>query len=181
MAREEIARLLCALATGDRSAMRPLYGLTASRLFAIILRVTADRNAAEDILQDTYIKIWNKAGSFREGRSEPFAWLATIARNGALDWRKAHYQRNVTACDDFTLIEDEAESADARIERQQQQQIIAKALDNLPENREIEIRDVFFAGMTYAEAAERANIPVATVKSRIRRTLIDLRSRLNND
>lgn len=161
--------------------MRPLYGVTASRLFAIILRVTADRNAAEDILQETYVKVWRKAGSFREGRADPFAWLATIARNGAIDWRKAHYQRNVTAHDDFEFIEDEAESADARIERHQQQSIIAEALDNLPKTREIEIRDVFFAGMTYAEMAERARIPVATVKSRVRRTLINLKGRLDND
>lgn len=169
------------LAAGDRIAMRALYSLTASRLFAIILRVTADRNAAEDILQETYIKVWRKAGSFREGRADPFAWLATIARNGALDWRKAHYQRNVIAQDDFEFIEDEAETADARIERQQQQTIIAEALDKLPENREIEIRDVFFAGMTYAEVARQAGVPVPTVKSRVRRALIELRARLGND
>jgi RNA polymerase sigma factor (sigma-70 family) len=161
--------------------MRSLYDLTASRLFAIILRVTSDRNAAEDILQETYIKVWNKAGSFREGRAEPFAWLATIARNGAIDWRKAHYQRKFSTSDDFEHIEDEAETAEDRIERYQQQAIIAEALSNLSKDREIEIRDVFFAGLTYTELAERADIPVATVKSRVRRTLIHLRSRLNND
>lgn len=180
-AREEVARLLRALAAGDRSAMRPLYNLTASRLFAIILRVTVDRTAAEDILQETYIKVWNKAGSFREGCAEPFAWLATIARNGAIDWRKAHYQRKFSTSNDFAHIEDEAETVEDRIERYQQEIIIAEALGNLSKDREIEVREVFFTGLTYAELAERANIPVATVKSRVRRSLIHLRSRLNND
>lgn len=179
--RETTVRLLSRLAAGERAAMRPLYDLTSDKLFAIILRVTMDRGAAEDLLQETYIKIWNNSARFRPGQAEPFAWLATVARNGAIDWRRAHYQRKFSVSDNFDAIEDEAESAEDRIEGYQQQEIIAKALNNLPNEREDEIREVFFAGLTYAELAARTNLPLATVKSRVRRTLIHLRSRLSND
>lgn len=161
--------------------MRRLYSATSQKLFAIIVRITRDRAAAEDILQETYIKVWNNAAGFDPGQSQPFAWLATIARNSAIDWRRAHYQRKVKAEDSFELIEDEAEKADARIERQQLEAEVENMLGALPKEREAEIRDAFFEGNSYADLARQANLPLGTIKSRIRRTLIQLRSKVGDD
>ena len=161
--------------------MKLLYNATAQRLFAIIIKVTRDRAAAEDILQETYLKIWNNAPGFDPGRSQPFAWLATIARNSAIDWRRSHYQRKVKAQDSFELVEDEAESAEARIERQQLEAKVDKMLGELPQAREAEIRDAFFEGNSYSDIARQAKLPLGTIKSRMRRTLLQLRTKVGDD
>lgn len=178
---DELSHLLVELAGRNRSAMRLLYDATSERLFGVIIRVTRERAAAEDILQETYIKVWNNAAGFDPGRSQPFAWLATIARNSAIDWKRSHYQRKVTPRDSFELVEDEAESADARIERQQLEAKVEDMLGELPQEREAEIRDAFFEGNSYADLAREANLPLGTIKSRIRRTLIQLRSKVGDD
>lgn len=178
---DDIAHLLVELAGRNRSAMRLLYEATSKRLFAIIMRVTRDRAAAEDILQETYIKVWNHAAGFDPRKSHPFAWLATIARNSAIDWRRSHYQRKVTPQDSFELMQDEAETADARIERQQVEAKVDNMLGELPQEREAEIRNAFFEGKSYADLAREADLPLGTIKSRIRRTLIQLRTKVGDD
>jgi len=178
---DEMSHLLAQLADGKRSSMRLLYEATAPQLFAIIIKVTRERSSAEDILQETYIKIWNNAAGYDPGKAQPFAWLATIARNSAIDWQRSHYQRKVTPQDSFELVEDEAESADDRIERRQLEKRLEEVLAQLPQEREAEIRDAFFRGNSYTDLARAAKLPLGTIKSRIRRTLLQLRKKVGDD
>lgn len=178
---DPLTRPLADLANGDRSAMRRVYELSSDRLFGIIIRITQDAAAAEDILQETYIKVWNNIASYGPRGAEPMAWLATIARNSAIDWRRAHYQRRYTTSDNFESVEDETENALARIERKQEEAKIETMLGELPKEREAEIRDAFFQGLTYADIARRDSLPLGTIKSRIRRSLIQLKVRLADD
>lgn len=176
-----LTQLLVELGDGNRSAMKPIYDQTAAKLFGLIIRITRDKTAAEDILQETYIKVWNNIASFNPDSAEPFAWLATIARNSAIDWRRAHYQRKFTTQPTFETIEDEAEPADARIQREQAEGKVMAMLSELPEARSAEVKDAFFGGMTYRELAEREQLPLGTIKSRIRRTLIQLRDSFGDE
>lgn len=173
--------LLVDLGKGDRRAMKPIYEQSATKLFGLIIRITRDKAAAEDILQETYIKIWNNIASFNPDSAEPLAWLATIARNSAIDWRRSHYQRKFTTQSAFETIADEAEPVDARIQREQEATKVMTMLDELPQARSTEVKDAFFGGMTYRELAEREQLPLGTIKSRIRRTLIQLRDGLDDE
>ena len=81
----DITQLLQRLAARDRGAFAPLYEATSSKLFGIILRILKRRDVAEEVLQEVYVKIWERAGEFDAGRASPITWMCTIARNRALD------------------------------------------------------------------------------------------------
>ena len=82
---EEIEALIARVAMADRKAFRALYSRTSAKLFGIALRVLRDEAAAEDVLQDVYVRVWNRAGAYRSNGYSPMTWLITITRNAAID------------------------------------------------------------------------------------------------
>jgi len=83
--RTQLAAALRRVAEGDRAALRLVYDETAAKLFGVCLRILNDRSEAEDVLQDVYITVWQKARAFDEARASPITWLVAIARNRAID------------------------------------------------------------------------------------------------
>ena len=82
---DDLTVLLNRTANGDRASFKALYRKTAPKLFGIVLRIVRDKSTAEDILQETYVRIWRNAESYSSSAGEPLGWLASIARNGAID------------------------------------------------------------------------------------------------
>ncbi len=80
-----LLRLIGAVARGDEAALKSLYERTAPKLLGVILRIQRDRSAAEDILQDVYLRVWQNAGSYSPEAGRPLTWLCAIARNRAID------------------------------------------------------------------------------------------------
>ncbi|MCA1654331.1 MAG: sigma-70 family RNA polymerase sigma factor [Sphingomonadales bacterium] len=169
------------VATGreDRAAFRTLYRLTSAKLFGICLRICQDRSAAEDVLSDVYLLIWRRAGAFEPGRASPITWLATLARNRAIDWRRSAASRPVTPLDDAPDIADEEPSAIDLLLSAEQGQRLHLCLDALEERQGAAIRTAFFDGATYAELAERQSVPLGTLKSWVRRGLMRLKDCLD--
>ncbi|RVT40819.1 sigma-70 family RNA polymerase sigma factor [Sphingobium algorifonticola] len=179
-ARNHLVAALHDVARRDRAALRRVYDLTSAKLFGICLRISNDRAAAEDILQDVYIKIWNRAGRFDASRASPITWLCAIARNAAIDWQRAS-GRVATAPEDAALaIADERLRADESIEEMQETGRIHHCIDALDERAGTAIRAAFFDGLTYADLAERMNVPLGTMKSWIRRGLQRLKGCLED-
>ena len=87
--RERLIADLDRVARGDERALRDVYDATSAKLFGVCLRISGDRDAAEDILQQVYLKVWDRAGRFDAERASPITWLCTIARNTAIDWRRS--------------------------------------------------------------------------------------------
>src|SRR6516225_1746816 len=81
----DLRGLLDGVAKGDRAAFQALYRNAAPKLFAVVLRIVRDRAAAEDILQDTFVRVWQNAATYSSSAGEPLGWLASIARNRAID------------------------------------------------------------------------------------------------
>ena len=171
---------LVAAGTGDAAAFRRLYEATAGRLLAIARHVTRDRSAAEDVLQIAFIKAWNNAARFDPARSGALTWLATIVRNSAIDWWRAHSRRDEVSDAVLDVIADEAESAEERIIRQQREEQAGKMIGQLPADHQEVIRGAFYDGLTYAELAHREGVPLGTMKSRIRRSLLAMRGGFEN-
>ncbi len=180
--RDELSAALAHVARGDRAAMRLVYERSSAKLFGVCLRICQDREIAADVMQDAYIKIWNRAGRFDPARASPITWLATIARNSAIDWARAH---RATLVD----IEEAGDIADAQplapelIEQAQGEARIQHCLDALAEHSEksaAAIRSAFFDGFTYPELAARAAVPLSTMKSWIRRGLMQLKACLGD-
>ena len=81
----ELVWLIAAVAKGDEAAFERLYGATHAKLYGVVLRILRRQDLAEEVIQEAYVKIWNSAGQFNPGLSSPITWMASIARNRAID------------------------------------------------------------------------------------------------
>ncbi len=177
--RTYLAIALQRVADGDRTAFQDVYRRTCAKLLGICLRISIDREEAEDVLQEVYVTVWQKAAQFDPSRSSPITWLATMARNRAIDRLRASGRRILTPLD---LIEepadDRAGALDGLLEAEDEHRI-STCIDELTKGDAVLVRTAFFEHATYAELATRAGLPLGTVKSRIRRALSKLRGCLS--
>lgn len=167
--RSKLIEALQQVAVRDRAALHLVYDMTSAKLFGICLRICADREAAEDILQDVYIKVWKRADRFDATRASPITWLCTIARNSAIDWCRTTRRPTTLPQEAAEDIPDEARSADMLIEIEQDRRRLFDCLDQLDQQQNASIRAAFLDGLTYAQLADRMAVPLGTMKSWIRR------------
>lgn len=164
-------------ASGDREALHRLFDRTSAKLMGICLRILKDRDEAEDVLQEVYVSIWNRAGSFDPAKASPITWLATIARNRAIDRLRSRRSRFETAPVEEALeLADDRPDGFALAAEQQEGERVHYCLSTLEGRAQEMIRSAFFDGLTYSELAIRAGVPLGTVKSWIRRGLQRLKS-----
>ena len=170
-----LAAALERIAAGDRAAFALLYHDTAAKLFGICLRILTSRPEAEDALQEAYLTVWRRAGTFDAARGGAPAWLAVLTRNVAIDRLRA---RRVAPAplDTATDVADPAPLASDILIRTGERHQLEHCLGELAPGDALFIRTAFFEGSTYAELAQRADQPLATIKSRIRRALLRLRA-----
>ena len=180
-ARAALVEALVATGAEDRGAFATLYKLTSAKLFGICLRICGDRGAAEDVLSDVYLTVWRRAGAYEPGRASPISWMATIARNRAIDWRRSAGRRPSVAIDQAPDVADDAPSAEERLVAGEAAGRLHLCLDQLEDKQRGAIRSAFFGGLTYAELAERDSVPLGTMKSWVRRGLMRLKDCLHDD
>jgi RNA polymerase sigma-70 factor (ECF subfamily) len=173
--REELAELLAASSRQDQRAFAELYRRTSSRLFGVCMRMLRDRADAEEVLQEVFTSVWRRADTFDPGKASATTWLVTMARNRAIDRLRQHRE---TALDDSMMLdlEDEGPSPAASAESSQERQRLERCLDGLEPQQKSAIREAFFSGATYNDLAARCRVPLGTMKSWIRRSLIRLRT-----
>ena len=180
-ARQRLVEALVATGSEDRAAFKTLYRLTSAKLFGVCLRICGDRGAAEDVLSDVYLTVWKRAGAYEPGRASPISWLATIARNRAIDWRRSAGRQPPAGLDAAADVADGAPSAVDRLLVDEREARLHGCLDQLEEQQRDSIRTAFFDGLTYAELAARRAVPLGTMKSWIRRGLARLKDCLGDD
>ena len=173
--------MLVATGEEDRPAFARVYQLTRAKLFGICLRICGERQAAEDVLQDVYATIWKRAGAYEPGRASPISWLATIARNRAIDWRRAQTSRPAAPVEEAAPLPDPAPLASDTMLLDEEARRLHLCLDRLTDAQRDAIRTAFFDGLTYAELATRRGVPLGTVKSWVRRGLVRLKDCLDDD
>jgi RNA polymerase sigma-70 factor (ECF subfamily) len=176
-AREALRAAMARLAAGDQSALEEIYRMTRVKLFGITLRILGDRKEAEDALQDVYVNLWQRADRYDPARASPISWLATFARNRAIDrLRTGKVRGGAVGIEEAAPLPDEAPLPDALLVDAERQAQIHKCIAQLDERTQTHIRAAFFDGYTYAQLAERAGVPLGTMKSWIRRGLQRLRA-----
>lgn len=174
----ELSALLLRVADGDAAAFQVFYDRTSAKLFGIVLRILAERQESEDVLQDVYVSVWRKAATFDPSKASPITWAATIARNRAIDRLRARPARAHVPVEAAHDLADDAPAQDAGLMQSQDAQRLAAALATLEPRHAAAIRACYFEGITYDELAARESVPVGTLKSWVRRGLIRLRGAL---
>jgi RNA polymerase sigma-70 factor, ECF subfamily len=178
MSAADLAALLARVADGDAAAFQIFYDRTSAKLFAIILRILPERPEAEDVLQEVYVTVWRKAVIFDPARASPITWVATIARNRAIDRLRARPARPHVPVEDAHDLADDGPAPDAGLAHAQDAQRLNAALATLEPRHAAAIRACYFEGVTYDELAVREGVPVGTLKSWVRRGLIRMRGQL---
>ncbi|WP_281684866.1 sigma-70 family RNA polymerase sigma factor [Thalassobaculum salexigens] len=171
----DISRLLDRVAGGDRQAFADLYEATAPKLYGIILRILRRRDETDEVVQDVYVKIWQRAGDFDPARASPITWMATIARNRALD--EVRRARVATVSDDIALerAADPARSALGDVEAGEDRRRLEICLDALEGERGSLVRLAYLDGLSRQDLADRFGQPVGTIKTWLHRSLKQLR------
>jgi RNA polymerase sigma-70 factor (ECF subfamily) len=171
-----VAALLARVAGRDEQAFEALYRLTSARLLGIGMRVLGDRAEAEDVLQDVYITVWAQAGKFDIARASAWTWLGTIVRNRAIDRLRAAPSKLRRAPIELAeSLPDPTPSPAAQADAGSQGTRLDDCLGRLEPRGQSLIRTAFFEGATYDELATRTGSPLGSVKSWIRRGLLQLR------
>lgn len=181
----EESRWLARMAAGDREALRQLYGRYSRPLFSVAMRMLGDRGAAEERLQDAFLSIWHHAGDYDPRKSQPFTWAFTILRRSCIDYLRKHRRR--TAVERVTdpadpateVLPAENESVREATERHETAARLHSALLEFPTPQRTALELALFSALTHPEIAVQLGQPLGTVKSWIRRGLLDLRAAFN--
>ena len=170
----EIADLIARCALRDRAAFKTLYGRTSAKLYGVTLRILRDRSEADEALQEVYVKIWQRADRYVPGGYSPISWLVAVARNHSLDVLRARKPQG----EDIDLALDVADAGPnpeqaeaARGERSR----IDNCLGQLDEEKADAVRGAYLDGYSYEELATRHKVPLNTMRTWLRRSLMKLR------
>lgn len=177
---DALTALLRRVTAGDAIAFASLYKPTSRKLLFIIMAIINDSLEAEDILQEAYLKIWRNAGNYDCAIGRPMTWMITIARHQAIDCLRKRQPRSTIDIDQITDIPDPSPSAEAVLFASRDALRLQIALARLPSGVAETIRRVYFDGLTYESISENEEIPVATLKSWVRRALPKLRLELTS-
>lgn len=170
--------LLSAIATGDRNALARLYDDYGAALLGVIDRIVGDRDRSEELLQDTFLRIWKSAASYDPGRGRAFTWMLNIARNAAIDvvrTKKHRVQDKIQPLDKHVYHMDSGEASPG------DHIGFDRVLAGLSEENRTVIDMAYYQGYSQQEIAEKTGIPLGTVKSRTRSALNQLRQALQHE
>ena len=164
--------LMLGIQSGDADALSELYDRYNGVVKALILRIIHDETGADDLLQEVFMEIWNRAKNFSAQKGKPLGWMATLTRRRAIDAlrKKQAYARAEERLQAEpeqqplawvqNVTEKEIRAGDARV-------LMAKVINSLPEAQQQVIELAFFQGMSQREIASNTNIPLGTVKTRL--------------
>ena len=171
--------LLRRIGQGDRRSFEELYARFSGVLFSTAYRVLNNQQAAEDVLQDVFIQIWEKAPLYDPARGKPMTWAVTLTRNKSIDRLRSTQRRNRLQDDvereaqTFEQFDDRS-SFDA-VAQGETGALVREAIQKLSKDQREAIELAFFSSMTQTEIAGRLKVPLGTVKARIRRGMMRMR------
>lgn len=179
---EELADLLARCALNDRNAFTKLYETTSAQLFGLVLRIVKNAEVASEVLQEGYVKIWNRAADFRADKARPMTWMGAIVRNQAIDVlrRSGHEITPTEPVEELHWLADEAAGPQETVAQSQQHQALHECINQLEGSQRHAMLLAYFNGLTHEQLAERLDTPLGTVKSWLRRGLLRLKQCLEH-
>lgn len=171
----DLAGALRRCANGDRSALRAIYDAEAPRMLGVALRLLRRQALAEEAVQDTFVQIWQRAGSFDPARGAARTWLYAVLRHRALNILRGEARTDLVQDFEPMALASEDEDPEAIVSRLSEAGLLRRCLERLEPNRRQMIVLAYVHGLSHGEIAGRLHAPLGTVKSWIRRSLLTLR------
>jgi RNA polymerase sigma-70 factor (ECF subfamily) len=173
------ARLIQKIATGDRTAFTTLYDRFSTPLYSLALKMLANQAEAQDLLQEVFLSVWNKAETFRSERGSAFSWVVAQLRNRAIDRIRSRRRRGELLeanAPDLEPAGSATTSSAQNCEVSERAREVRSAMEQLSEEQRQVLRLAYFEGLTQVEIAEKLEEPLGTIKARAHRGLARLRT-----
>ena len=175
---EDIESYISRTALGDRTAFDALYIATSAKLFGVCLRVLTERAEAEDVLQEVYVKVWRNANRYSANGLSPMTWLITIARNTSID-RLRKCKQGVVTDDVIQDLPDTKPNPEAVAVASSEGARIKLCLSELEDEKSNAVQMAYLDGYSYADLAEHFAVPLNTMRTWLRRSLLKLKDCLS--
>lgn len=174
---KDIAACLAEIQEQNEDALGQFYDQTINNVYGLALRITGKAEDAEEVVSDVYLQVWEQADRYRAEKGSIMAWLLTICRSRAIDRIRKRQQSSPEISDtDCSELTDLVASPEYLLSNTQQHSSINQALQKLSSVQQQLLSLAFFRGLTYQEIADFIDMPLGTVKSHIRRSLIELQA-----
>ena len=178
MTPDALSQLISKTALGDRSAFASLYSMTSAKLFGVTLRLLQNRSDAEEALQEVYVKIWQRAGQFARGDTSPMAWLCAIARNQAIDMIRSRKAATSDIEEAYDLA-DLAPGPEHLAVLSSEGRRIDHCMQQLDRDKAKAVKSAYVEGLSYEELASKYEVPINTMRTWLRRSLMKLKECLD--
>ncbi|MFO0700304.1 MAG: sigma-70 family RNA polymerase sigma factor [Nitrospira sp.] len=177
---QEWVQLITLTAQGDQAALATFYDRTSPQVFGFVYKILNNREAAEEVTLDVYTQVWRQAHTYDQTRGTPGAWLMTLARTRAIDRFRAGAieQGRLESLEAVELFASPDETPEQDVEGQERRRYVQQALAVLTSEQRQSIALAYFYGLSQSEIAEKLQLPLGTVKTRIRFGMIRLREAL---
>jgi len=172
---QELVWLMAAVAKGDRAAFERLYTATRAKLYGVVLRILRRSDLADEVIQETYLKIWNSAGRFDPALSAPITWMVAIARNRAIDLVRKKADLSLEETPD--VLDVAAETPDPLASREMTEDLrrLLACIGRLDEERRKLVLLAYYNGWSREQLATKFETPVNTIKTWLRRSILEIR------
>lgn len=176
--RELDQELIEEVKNGNKIAFKEIYSRFSQVTYNLALRMLRDKEDAEEVVQEIFLQIWNKAYTYDPNRGAVSTWVLNIARSRSIDKLRTlgHKTKNIEI--DEEKVNSNEDLSRTIEDREESRNVIRQALDSLPEDQRIAIELVYFEGLTHVETAEKLDTPVGTIKTRIRLGVMKLKDKI---
>ncbi len=171
----ELVWLLAAITKGDKAAFERLYGATRAKLYGVLLRILGTPELADDVMQETYLKVWQMADKFDPTVASPITWMVAMARNRAIDIVRKRGDVSVEDTPEALGVAAEMPPPLARREMTEELRRLLTCLGKLDPEKQRIVLLAYYSGWSREQLAQKLDIPVNTIKTWLRRSLLEIR------
>ena len=171
----ELVSLIAAVAERDQDAFQRLYEATRAKLFGVVLRILRRQDLAEEVIQDAYVKIWNNAAQFDSKVASPITWMASIARNRAIDVARKRGEVSIEEEPAAGNVAAETPDPLARREMTEELKRLLECIGRLEPDRQKLVLLAYYNGWSREQLGAKFGAPANTIKTWLRRSLLDVR------
>ena|SRR5688572_13247701 len=171
----ELVWLLAAVAKGDQAAFERLYEATRAKLYGVVLRILRRHDLTDEVIQETYLKIWSSAGQFDPGVAAPITWMVTIARNRAIDLVRKRSETSIEEEPEAMEVAGDNPDPLARRELSDDLKRMLACMGQLDAERQRLVLLAYYSGWSREQLSVKFDKPVNTIKTWLRRSLAEIR------
>lgn len=175
---DPVADLLLRCAAQDRAAFRVVYDQTSAKLMGVLLRILGNRAEAEEALQEVFTRVWLRAGRFDPAKGAGMTWLIALARNHAIDRLRSRKPDHADE-GEADLVADTSPRAETRLIAQGEARRITDCFGTLEPDRAEAVRGAYLKGLSYQDLADQYSVPINTMRTWLRRSLLKLKECLD--